>query len=265
MKISIVTISYNQGRFLEQAIRSITEQGYDDLEYVVVDPGSVDGSREVIERYRERIATVVYEPDNGPADGLNKGFSHANGEVMGFINADDMLLPGALEKIADYFRRNPQVDAVCGCGFIVDEDGREVRRIMPTRFSKRLFAYGAVTLFQQGVFFRRSAFLGTERFNPENRTCWDGELFLDMASSGKRFGILFENIAGFRIYGGSISGSGRLAELYRKDVDRLFAKALGRKMDKRDKLLAGIYRLEKWLTNPRATLERITRTMGKSA
>lgn len=264
VKISVVTISYNQAPFLEQAIRSITGQGYAELEYIVVDPGSIDGSRDIIERYRDRIATVVYELDNGPADGLNRGFSRATGDVLGFINADDTLLPGALEKVAAYFRRNPQVDAVCGCGFIVDESGKATRRIIPTRFSKRLFVYGAVTLFQQGVFFRRSAFLGTKGFNPENRTCWDGELFLDMAGNGRRFGILFENIAAFRIYDGSISGSGRLAESYRNDIDRLVVKALGRPMDYRDKLLAILYRLEKWLTNPRATLARIMMAVGKA-
>ncbi|MGE5490052.1 MAG: glycosyltransferase family 2 protein [Actinomycetota bacterium] len=262
MKISIVTISYNQASFIEEAIRSITEQDGADVEYIVVDPGSTDGSRAVIDRYRDRIAATVYERDDGPADGLNKGFALATGDVLGFINADDVLLPGALGRIAAYFSENPEVDAVCGCGWIVDGEGRRIRRIVPTHFSKRLFAYGAVTLFQQGVFFRRSAFLETGGFNRENRTCWDGELFLDMAANGCRFGLLFEDIAAFRIHGASISGSGRLEERYRKDLERLFAKVVGRERNAGDRVLAKVFRLEKWLVNPRATAARLAIALG---
>lgn len=256
MKISVVTISYNQAPFLDQAIRSITEQGYAELEYIVVDPGSVDGSRNIIERYRDRIATVVYDPDNGPADGLNKGFSLATGEVFGFINADDALLPGALRRVADYFTANPGADIVCGCGFMIDEAGKATTRKIPTRLSKRLYAYGAVTFFQQGIFFRKTAWMKTQGFNPENRSCWDGELLLDMLINGGKAGILHEDLAAFRIHGSSISGSGRLGEIYRQDCRRLFVKAMGREMNATDRMLGKIFRLEKWLMNPRATLAR---------
>ncbi len=77
MKVSVVTISYNQAEFLEQCIRSVIEQDYDDIEYIVVDPGSTDGSRDIIEKYHDYIDHIIFEPDCGPADGLNKGFAHA--------------------------------------------------------------------------------------------------------------------------------------------------------------------------------------------
>jgi len=262
MKISIVTISFNQAQFLEQAILSVINQDYLDIEYIVVDPGSTDGSREIIERYRTKIAQIVYEPDAGPADGLNKGFSQASGEILGFINADDALLPGALRKISKYFERNPQIDIVCGSGFIVDADGSVVTRIIPTRFSKRLFTYGAVTFFQQGTFFRRDAFLEAKGFNNENRTCWDGELLLDMAINERTFGILYEHLALFRIHESSISGSGRLNEVYMNDCNRLFNKAKGRDMNTIDRLLMQIYRIEKWFSNPRFTFLRILSRLG---
>src|SRR6202171_6644991 len=95
-RVSIVTISFNQAPFLERAIRSVVEQDYPDIEYIVVDPGSTDGSRDIIERYRSRISQVIYEPDHGPADGLNKGFASATGDIFGSINADDAFLPGAV-------------------------------------------------------------------------------------------------------------------------------------------------------------------------
>jgi len=94
MKFSIVTISYNQAQFLEKAILSVLNQEGVGLEYIVVDPGSTDGSREIIERYRDRFGHVVFEKDHGPADGLNKGFQYATGDVYGYLNSDDVLLPG---------------------------------------------------------------------------------------------------------------------------------------------------------------------------
>jgi glycosyltransferase involved in cell wall biosynthesis len=100
MRISIVTLSYNQRAFLQDAIDSILQQGYPDLEFIVVDPGSTDGSRELFRSYGEQISHVIFEPDRGAADGLNKGFGLASGEVFGFLNADDFLLPGALHRVA---------------------------------------------------------------------------------------------------------------------------------------------------------------------
>ena len=135
MKFSIVTISYNQARFLEQAIRSVIEQDYPDVEYIVVDPGSTDGSREIIERYRDRIDKIIFEPDNGPADGLNKGFARATGDIFGFLNSDDYLLPGALATVASEFATAPWKDVLSGHAVIVDADGREINRF----YSRRLF------------------------------------------------------------------------------------------------------------------------------
>ena len=238
MKISIVTISYNQASFLEKAIQSVIEQDYKDIEYIVVDPGSTDGSRDIIEKYRSRITHVVLEPDQGPSDGLNKGFSHASGEIFGFINADDALLPGALSKVSRYFEINSEIDVVCGRGFIVDADDRVLKHVIPTRCSKRLFAYGVVTFLQQSTFFKKSAFLEAGGFNQENRTSWDGELLLDMVMHDRKFGLLNDDLALFRIHETSISGSGRLNEIYKKDCNRLFAKAIGRDMNYWDRLLA---------------------------
>ena len=104
MKFSIVTISFNQARFLERAIVSVIEQKGVELEYIVVDPGSTDGSRDIIERHRDLIAHVVFEKDKGPADGLNKGFSHATGSIYGYLNADDVLEFGSSAQGCGIFR-----------------------------------------------------------------------------------------------------------------------------------------------------------------
>src|ERR1700738_5632483 len=105
-KVSIVTISFNQAEFLERAIRSVVDQDYPEIEYSVVDPGATEGSRDIIERYRSRIARVIYEPDRGPADGLNKGFACATGDIFGFLNSDDVLLPGAVRRAVSFLESN---------------------------------------------------------------------------------------------------------------------------------------------------------------
>ena len=97
MKVTIVSISFNQAAFLEQAIRSVVDQDYGNIEYIIVDPGSTDGSHEIIERYRDRITKVIIEPDEGPADGLNKGFAHATGETP--LNAGFEVIPIIPERI----------------------------------------------------------------------------------------------------------------------------------------------------------------------
>ncbi len=222
MKFSIVTISYNQGRFLEQAIRSVVEQDYPDVEYIVVDPGSADSSREIIEKYRDRISAVVYEPDYGPADGLNKGFVHATGEICGYLNADDYFAPDAFRRVARFFQKRPEVDVLCGAIRMIRHDGRSrLRTVIADKFNLERFVAGVCTVGQQGTFFRRTALPVNKGFNIENRTCWDAELLVDMALNGCRFAVMHKVLGNFRLHDASISGSGRLNEQYLNDLDRI--------------------------------------------
>lgn len=256
MKISIVTISYNQARFLEQAICSIINQDYPDKEYIVVDPGSTDGSREIIERYRDRIDKIIFEPDRGPADGLNKGFAHATGEIFGFINADDALLPGALSRVARAFAENPEVDVILGYVYQVDGDGRLIKRIRTGKINPKRFVYGGVNFAQQGMFFRAHVFRRVGGFNTKNTTSWDGELALDMALSGARFAVLKEYIAVFRLHDLSISGSGARRIKYMEDYERCFLKVMARYPCPKDRILCFLYRLDKWRRDPVGLLIR---------
>lgn len=263
--ISIVTISFNQARFLAAAIESIIGQGYDNLDYIVVDPGSTDGSRTIIERYRDRIATVILDPDAGPADGLNAGFAAARGEIFGYINADDLLLPGALDTVARAFAARPGTGIVCGNGVMIDEHGRSVRTMQTSRFSLTAMGHGAMTFVQQGKFFRRSAFERAGGFNTANRSCWDGELLVDMALAGAAVANIPDRLGAFRLYEGTISGSAGLAERMRPDMDRIRAKALGRPPAARDRLLAPAYLLARRLANPAATLAGVAARLRRPA
>ena len=257
MRISIVTISYNQAKFLEQAICSVINQDYPDLEYIVVDPGSTDGSREIIEKYRDRIDKIIFDPDEGPADGLNKGFAHATGEVFGFINADDALLPKALQKVASVFEKNPEVDVVTGHIYKVDEHLHLIRRLRATPYSPYLYVYGGAQITQQGTFFNKQAYNKTAGFNKKNKTSWDGELLLDIGLAGGKFFVLDEHLALFRVYNDSISGSGRLEAAYAEDCKRYFQKVVGRPYRSIDHIFSMWFKLTKWARDPRGLVIRL--------
>jgi glycosyltransferase involved in cell wall biosynthesis len=257
MRISIVTLSYNQRAFLQDAIDSILQQGYPDLEFIVVDPGSTDGSRELIRSYEEQISHVIFEPDRGAADGLNKGFARASGEVFGFLNADDCLLPGALDRVAEFFQSHPRCDMVLGNGYVVDAHGRHLRQVKARDFTVRRYLYGGTRWLQQSTFFRREAFLLSPGFNTENRTSWDGELFVSMAQMGAIVGYIDADLAAFRIHGASISGTGRLVDAYREDCKRIFRQFRGRDWRLTDDAFCLIYKVEgfllrigSWLKDP---------------
>ncbi len=114
-KISIVSPSYNQGVFLEQTMLSILDQGYPDLEYIVIDGGSSDHSLEIIKKYENRLAYWVSEQDNGQYHAINKGFGHATGEIMAWLNSDDMYLPWTLQCVGEIFSRYPEVKWLTSC------------------------------------------------------------------------------------------------------------------------------------------------------
>ncbi|MGA8739908.1 MAG: glycosyltransferase family 2 protein [Terracidiphilus sp.] len=247
MKISIVTLSLNQRAYLQQAIDSVLSQGCRDLEYIVVDPGSTDGSREVIRSYGSQIAHTIFEPDRGAADGLNKGFAHATGEVFGFLNADDLLFPGSLRHVANYFQAHSDCDMVMGNGYVIDGSGQKVRHIIARDFTARRYFYGGTSWMQQSTFFRREIFLRSSKFNLQNRTCWDGELFVNMASLGAKVGYMNADLSGFRIYAASISGSGKNLDAYKKDSRRIFQQTTGHDWTTTDELLRFLYRTQGFL------------------
>jgi len=244
VKISIVTLSFNQRDYLQEALESVLSQNYPDLEYVVVDPGSTDGSRELILSYGDRIAATIFEPDRGAADGLNRGFAKATGDVYGFLNADDVLFPGSLNRVAEFFGNHPDCDMVMGNGYKIDGQGRKIRHYVARDFSVRRFFYGGTQWLQQSTFFRATLFKRSQGFNVANRTSWDGELFVAMAGLGAKIGYLNDDLGGFRIHASSISGSGRLNEQYRQDCRRIFRQLNGREWKKSDEILRYFFRAE---------------------
>jgi glycosyltransferase involved in cell wall biosynthesis len=133
-KISIVTPSFNQGQFIEETIRSVLLQGYPNLEYIVIDGGSTDGSVDIIRKYESWLVYWVSEPDVGQSDAINKGMTRVTGEIFNWINSDDTLLSGALATIGSWFAENLGVEVGYGSFFYVREDG-SVDRLVHPQFS----------------------------------------------------------------------------------------------------------------------------------
>jgi glycosyltransferase involved in cell wall biosynthesis len=123
-RVSIVTPSYQHGNFLEWTIRSVILQDYPALEYVVMDGGSTDQTAEILARYRGHFAYLVSAKDHGQADAVVRGFERTSGEIMAYLNSDDVLAPGALAFVAQFFERNPHVDAVYSHRVFIDENNR---------------------------------------------------------------------------------------------------------------------------------------------
>ncbi len=264
MKFSVVTISFNQRQYLEEAITSVLDQDYPAIEYIVVDPGSTDGSRELIADYSSRLSGVVLEPDKGAADGLNKGFARATGDVFGFLNSDDVLLPGAMRSVAKAFEQHPDCDIVMGSGFTIDAHGARIRRIRAGGFTLDRYFYGGATWLQQATFFRRAAFAAVGGFNVNNRSCWDGELLVDMIRQGAKVRYLNQDLALFRIHAQSITGSRRHREMMKADADRMFSLSSGRRWTVLDAMRVYLFRIERILTHPGAVESAIRARVRRS-
>ncbi len=209
-KISIVTPSLNQADFIERTIRSvISQETVGDLEYLVMDGGSTDGTLDILEKYRSFIH-LVSEPDLGMSDALNKGFSAASGDILGWLNSDDQYTPGALGKVISYFDQNPGCQWLYGQCVMVDETDREVRRWITAYKNRKMKEYSYRRLLvenyisQPAVFFRKTALEQTGLLDTGLKTAMDYDLWLRMARLGPP-GVINETLACFRVHNASIS------------------------------------------------------------
>ncbi|HUH98543.1 MAG TPA: glycosyltransferase family 2 protein [Anaerolineales bacterium] len=152
--VSIVTPSFNQARYLEATIRSVLSQDYPRLEYIIVDGGSTDGSVDVIRRYAPKLAWWVSEKDHGQTDAINKGFAHAKGEVLAWLNSDDTYEPNAIAPAVRLLQKHPEAGLVYGNANYINEDGRVIGRFPAAQTDLVRLRRGYVHIPQQAAFFR---------------------------------------------------------------------------------------------------------------
>ena len=154
-RISIVTPSFNQATFLERTILSVLEQDYPNLEYIIVDGGSTDGSVDIIRKYSDKLAWWVSEPDGGQTDAINKGLRRATGEWVGWQNSDDIYYPGTFQKLATTAAKSPEAELVIGDIFLIDEYDRQIRDIVYVKPSYNAMIAEGMILTNQAAFWRR--------------------------------------------------------------------------------------------------------------
>ena len=176
-KISIVTPSYNQGQFVEWTVRSVLLQRYPNLEYIVMDGGSTDATMQILDRYRGGIDHIESQRDNGQADAIHRGFARSTGDIMAYLNSDDMLAPGALHYVAKYFQEHPEVDVLYSHRCTVDENNRVAYYwLLPRHSNWYMSRWDLIP--QETCFWRRSLFNRVGNIDPQLRFAMDYDLFV---------------------------------------------------------------------------------------
>jgi glycosyltransferase involved in cell wall biosynthesis len=200
--VSVITPSFNQGEYLEETIQSVLQQDYPRIEYLLIDGGSTDSTLQIIRKYQHQLAYWVSEPDRGQAHALNKGLNRSQGDILGWLNSDDVLVPGAIRRAVDELQANPEVDVVYGRLERIDAQSRPV----PTpRLPKDRIDFNVdnmleeCTVNQAGAFWRRKIMQKVGDLNESLRYGMDYEYWIRMAIAGGRFKRLSETAARFRL------------------------------------------------------------------
>ncbi len=200
-RVSIITPSFNQAGFLEEAIRTVLLQGYPNLEYIVVDGGSTDGSVEIIRKYQQWLTSWVSEPDRGQSQAINKGLQRARGEVLGWLNSDDVYCPGAVGAAVDFFELHPDVALMYGRADLIDFDGRVVGQAPWEEFDARVcIARHRYIVPQPAAFFRREAVQRVGFLDERLNYCLDWDYWIRMALAGLKVSGMPQPLARCRLH-----------------------------------------------------------------
>jgi len=209
LRFSIVMPSFNHARFIERSLNSVINQECEGTELIVMDGGSRDGTREILERYSRHIAVWRSEPDRGQSDALNKGFACATGEIYGWLNSDDLYLPGAFHDAAHIFAAHPQIDAVYGDWLSIDESEAILECCPALAASRGRLVTEGFFCNAQAMFWRRSLHQRLGDFDIELHYTMDYDLMLRMISvaGAAAFFRMDRALGCFRVYLGQKTGS----------------------------------------------------------
>lgn len=252
-KISIITPSYNQAKFIDRTIQSVLSQGYENLEYIVVDAGSTDGTIGILKKYKSRIKWIS-EKDEGQSDAINKGIKMSSGDILGYLNADDLLEKGSLFKIAGFFANFKEYDWVTGKCFIIDARSNKIRPCITfykniylkfLRSPKSLVITNYIS--QPATFWKKKITQKTGMFNARLSYSMDYEYWLRIWKDHK-LGFIDHYLASFRIHKSSKTVSGlskQQAENYKIISGFSDSKTLIRMHKIHDKIISLFYNSKK--------------------
>jgi len=199
-KISIVTPSYNQAEFLERTILSVINQNYSNLEYIIIDGGSTDGSVEIIRKYEKYLSYWVNEPDKGQADAINKGFKRATGDILAYLNSDDVYLQNVLHVVAMKFIRYRDVGIFYGNGYLINEYDSILREDRFTPFIKIGLISGGTGFCQPSLFWKRDAYIKVGGVDQNLKFCIDLDLLAKFSMNKLKFRFIKEYLSAYRIH-----------------------------------------------------------------
>jgi len=180
--VSIITPSFNQGKFLEETILSVLNQDYERIEYILIDGGSSDNTGRIIEKYKSRFAYCVSEPDKGQTDAINKGFAHANGQILAWLNSDDSYYPGAVREAVDYLLKHAETGLVYGDLDFMDETGRIIGKFNAAQTDLAKLRRGFVHIPQPCTFFRADLWRKVGPLDPTFFFAMDYDLWTRLAA-----------------------------------------------------------------------------------
>jgi glycosyltransferase involved in cell wall biosynthesis len=213
--ISIITICLNSAKTIDATIESVLSQGQEQLEYIIVDGGSTDGTQDIIRSFGESIKVFVSEPDKGISDAFNKGIALSSGKIIGIINSDDILLPGAIDMILSYFLEHPDVQIIHG-DVLLYENGIFIKRIKPP--SRWWFPWRLVVFNHPATFVRKEVYERCGTFKQEYRVAMDVEIYLRWIKAGVKIYYLPESLVNMTAGG----ASGRRALVGYSETKRAF-------------------------------------------
>ncbi|MCX6071837.1 MAG: glycosyltransferase family 2 protein [Chloroflexi bacterium] len=202
--VTIVTPSFNQAQFLGETIESVLSQDYPRIEYIILDGGSTDGSVDIIRRYEDRLAAWVSEPDKGQTEAINRGFGMAHGEILAWLNSDDVYRAGAVKEAVAHLQAHPEVGMVHGGGYYIDEAGAAVARFPSADTNHRELRRGAPHIAQQSAFFRSAVWRMVGPLDPTFYYAMDYDLWIRI-SAMTPLAYVPRMWSGFRLHGESKS------------------------------------------------------------